>query len=162
LPTLAQPRHPSRGDDRRQGDGTDNMASASSTSPFLDYAPLLGEATPEDDEWAFLDPSGSSNPGSIGILPSPASGSLASWGVIGTHGQARFSPPAPSPLYLDPTAISGTFPEQPSSVLATDGTGSPFLDTVASEDVLTQFMTPGAYLFDDPALQGKKQAAVEW
>src|SRR3569833_3103420 len=81
---------------------------SSGTSPRggYDYDPLLAESTGDDESWAFIDPSGSSNPGSISFFPSPASGSLASYGVVGPHpggggggggGQVQPSPPAPPP-----------------------------------------------------------------
>lgn len=79
------------------------MASVASTgaSPLSVYDPLLAESTGDDESWAFLDLSGSSNPGSIAFFPSPTSGSLASYGVVGHRGGVQPSPPAPSPLYLD-------------------------------------------------------------
>lgn len=65
-------------------------------SPNLSASPydLTGTPSSEDDSWQYLDYSSSA---SVGFLPSPASGSLNGYAVVG-HAQM---PAAESPLYLD-------------------------------------------------------------
>lgn len=65
-------------------------------SPNLSASPydLTGTPSSEDESWQYLDYSSSA---SVGFLPSPASGSLNGYAVVG-HAQM---PAAESPLYLD-------------------------------------------------------------
>ena len=157
------------------------MASVASsgTSPLggYDYDPLLAESTGDDESWAFIDPSGSSNPGSISFFPSPASGSLASYGVVGHHpggggggggGQVQPSPPAPSPLYLDmeqaSTSFPMHFPDQASSLSVSSAPDGGFLSSAAAadpqSDISGPFMASQDFIFGDQSLQG--QSAVGW
>lgn len=64
-------------------------------SPNLSASPydLTNTPSSEDDSWQYLDYSSS---GSVGFLPSPASGSLSGYALVG-HAQL----PAESPHYLD-------------------------------------------------------------
>lgn len=119
---------------------------ASGQSPHQVYETLLNRdpnAPDSEEDWAFLDASSASNPGSISFLPSPGTGSLASYGVIGFQGGARMQPsppPAPSPLYLDldagltfPTEFS---PDQVSS-LSMNVTSADISHLMASPGVQT-------------------------
>lgn len=70
------------------------MASVCSASPSGNSF-ARGES---DSEWEQLE----SNPASsVGFLPSPSSGSMASWGMVGYPNQVQPSPPAASPLDLN-------------------------------------------------------------
>ena len=81
------------------------MASVCSASPSGNSF-ARGES---DSEWEQLE----SNPASsVGFLPSPSSGSMASWGMVGYPNQVQPSPPAASPLNLDTdttTAQAGSY-----------------------------------------------------
>jgi len=100
----------------------------------------LLDLSSDDETWAFINASTSSHPSSMGMMPSPESGSMASWGFIGQRVEP--SPPAPSPLELEPerpAAYATQFPpDQTSSV----GTLADFLSSsgVTSGDMQEQFM----------------------
>ena len=74
------------------------MASAASASPSGSSF-RRADSADDSDSWQYVD----SNPASVGFFPSPASGSLGSWGLVGMPGQAEGSPSAVavSPLQLD-------------------------------------------------------------
>ena len=136
------------------------MASIASSghSPLNGYDPLLGDSTGDDESWAFIDPSGSSNSGSIGFFPSPASGSLASYNVVNHQNQMQPSPPAPSPLYLDmeqAASFSMQYPDQASSLNVSGAPDSGFLTSADGTDFNGQFTLPQDFVFDEQQLQGK-------
>ena len=139
---------------------------ASGASPLAGFDIPLGESSGDEETWAFLEAASSSNPGSIGFFPSPPSGSMASWGVIGTHGQIQPSPPAPSPLYLDPeqtSTYSLHFPDQTSSLDVSGVSDAGFLASVdAAVDLQSHFLTPQDFLFGDPQLQGQLPLWFVW
>jgi len=142
------------------------MASVTSSgaSPLTGYDPFLAEASGDDETWAFIDAASSSNPGSIGFFPSPAGGSMASWGIIGTQAHIQPSPPAPSPLYLDPDHTASFplhFPDQASS-LDVSGVSEPgFLSAVDAADLQSQFLTPQDFLFGAQELQGRLRGPAQ-
>lgn len=74
------------------------MASAASASPSRSSFKRADSAD-DSDSWQYVN----SNPASVGFFPSPASGSLGSWGLVGMPNQAESSPSAVavSPLQLD-------------------------------------------------------------
>lgn len=73
------------------------MASIASASPSSHSFQGGAESGDDSESWQYLD----SNAASVGFFPSPASGSLQSWGVVGYTNQLGQSPPAVSPLRLD-------------------------------------------------------------
>lgn len=83
------------------------MASVASsgTSPGSKYDQMQTDIFGDEESWAFIDQAVTSNPGSVGFFPSPESGSLRSYGIVGRPNQVQPSPPAPSPLQLDQEAI---------------------------------------------------------
>ncbi len=137
------------------------MASVASSgaSPLgtYDFDPLLTESASgtDDESWAFIDPSGSSNPGSITFFPSPSS--LASYGIVGHPGQMQPSPPAPSPLNLDieqVAAFSMPFTEQAPMSRPSDGA---FLNSTRPQSAMSSHFiaTPQQFLLDDQQFQGQ-------
>ncbi|KAI1074488.1 hypothetical protein F5B20DRAFT_436179 [Whalleya microplaca] len=70
------------------------MASVASASPHSFHH---SESADDSDSWQYVE----SNPSSIGFMPSPASSSMNSWGIVGYPNQIRASPVAMSPLQLD-------------------------------------------------------------
>src|SRR5687767_1536914 len=84
------------------------MASTSSQGPSPHLSPYDFDSNGDTDEsWQYLDfdfSSGSSAPASVGFLPSPASGSLASYALVGqmsTPSQASGGSPMAPPGDLD-------------------------------------------------------------
>lgn len=134
------------------------MASVTShTSPHT--SPYDFEAT-DDESWQYLDySSGASAPGSVGFLPSPASGSLNGYAIVG-HTHPQLTPPqvAVSPLSLVDMEYTLLLPAAPSFPTSdgfnttegnagfTEGNGS------ASAGGNESFLTPQEYLFADGAL----------
>ncbi|OTB06781.1 hypothetical protein M426DRAFT_318491 [Hypoxylon sp. CI-4A] len=72
------------------------MASVSSASPSSRHSFLM-ESGDDSDSWQYVE----SNPASVGFMPSPASSSMHSWGIVGYPNQMQASPVAMSPLQLD-------------------------------------------------------------
>ncbi|KAI0603551.1 hypothetical protein F4775DRAFT_588069 [Biscogniauxia sp. FL1348] len=74
------------------------MASVASASPPSGHSFYRAESADDSDSsWQYVE----SNPSSVGFMPSPASSSMHSWGIVGYPGQLRSSPAAMSPLLLD-------------------------------------------------------------
>jgi hypothetical protein len=73
-------------------------AAAASASPSGSSFKRADSAD-DSDSWQYIN----SNPASVGFFPSPASGSLGSWGLLGMPNPAEGSPSAVavSPLQLD-------------------------------------------------------------
>jgi len=138
------------------------MASVASSgaSPLTGYDPLLGEASGDEETWAFIDAAASSSPGSIGFFPGSASGSMmASWGIIGTQGHMHPSPPAPSPLYLDPDQAASfplPFSDHASSLDVSGVSDAGFLGSVDAADLHSGFLTPEDLFFGEQQLQGPR------
>lgn len=145
------------------------MASVASSG----VSPLRTDPTRSDtdDSWAYVEMLSSSNPGSVGFFPSPASGSLNSWGVIGIgigggagsipgSGQMHQHPsplePAPSPLYLDDeqSGLSGatSFPE-----CGFDVTSAPNESSFMNSGMLRNegVMTRQDFMFTEEELNGE-------
>ncbi len=129
------------------------MASVASQNTSPHPSPYDVDSSGDTDEsWQYIDySSGASAPGSVGFLPSPASGSLSGFAIVG-HTHMSTSPPqvSVSPMSmvdLDQTvflpAASSSLPQQTehldSSTFATT-TGVDFAQSDA-------FMTPQQYLF---------------
>ncbi|KAI1143949.1 hypothetical protein F5Y05DRAFT_11726 [Hypoxylon sp. FL0543] len=72
------------------------MASVASASPSSRHSFLM-ESGDDSDSWQYVE----SNPASVGFMPSPASSSMNSWGIVGYPNQMQASPVAMSPLQLD-------------------------------------------------------------
>lgn len=109
------------------------MASVCSASPSGNSF-HRGES---DSEWEQIE----SNPASsVGFLPSPSSGSMASWGMVGYPNQVQPSPPAVSPLNLDAdtqNSYAGSFPEQPDpSMMASTSIEEQYLASFDGQQLL--------------------------
>lgn len=118
---------------------------ASVTSHTSPHSPLYDfDSTGDDEPWQYLDySSGASAPGSVGFLPSPASGSLNGYAIVGhprsTPPQASVSPS--SLVEMDQTMFlpaGSTFPGQNDQF-----TNNP----VAASSGGPSFFTPQQYLF---------------
>ncbi|KAI2469288.1 hypothetical protein F4781DRAFT_230010 [Annulohypoxylon bovei var. microspora] len=72
------------------------MASVASASPSSRHSFLM-ESSDDSESWQYVE----SNPASVGFMPSPASSSMHSWGIVGYPNQMQASPVAMSPLQLD-------------------------------------------------------------
>jgi hypothetical protein len=120
------------------------MASVASASPSGNSY-QRAESTDDSDSWQYID----SNPASV-FFPSPVSGSLNSWGVVGYPNQVEQSPPAVSPLQLDPDhqhVYSTSFQDsQDTSMMATTGIDNQFMATFAGDQ---QFMPGQEFMFQD-------------
>jgi Fungal Zn(2)-Cys(6) binuclear cluster domain len=130
------------------------MASVSSRgrSP---QSPYDFDSTGDTDEsWQYLEyQSGSSNAASIGFLPSPASGSLNGYAIIG---QVAPSPTAVSPFYLDPEQPAfppTTFPDQ-SDAFTTTSTAPVTEPHFISNMQEAEFLAPQGFLFTEQQLNG--------
>lgn len=130
------------------------MASIASASPSGNSY-QRAESTDDSDSWQYID----SNPASV-FFPSPVSGSLNSWGVVGYPNQVGQSPPAVSPLQLDPDhqhAYSASFQEsQDTSMMANTGIDNPFMASFPGDQ---QFIPGQEFMFQDnfnrrPRLRG--------
>lgn len=120
------------------------MASVSSRGP-TPHSPYDFESGAETDEsWQYLDYSYA--PSSVGFLPSPASGSLNGYAVVGNV--AGSDPASLSPLnldHLDQGAFSAAaFPDQSEAFTApTSSADGQFNAGAQDPDILT----PQGYLF---------------
>ena len=130
-------------------------------SPNLSASPYDFTNTPSsEDEWQYIDYSSSA---SVGFLPSPASGSLNGYAVVG-HAPM----PADSPHFLD---LDQPFPATASMSGGSDGNlsgpmveGDGFAGVGVSGDVggaasfgtsATTFLTPQDLLLTDAQMEGK-------
>lgn len=109
------------------------MASVCSTSPSGQGFPR-GES---DSDWEQIE---SNQASSVGFYPSPSSGSLGSWGMVGYSNQVQPSPPAASPLNLDTDVHHGyltSFPDrQDSSSLVSTGMDEQYLASFDGQQLL--------------------------
>lgn len=121
------------------------MASLSSQGPSPHSSPYAGDES--DESWHYLEySSGASAAGSVGFLPSPASGSLNGFAIVGhahTPSQGSMSPLPPSEfdnqLFLPPSTIAGMAND---SLVASGFMPSPELAMASNE----MFITPEDYL----------------
>lgn len=128
------------------------MASVASASPS-GYGFPRAESTDESEPWQYID----SSSGSVRILPSPASGSLNSWDVVGYPSQAELPLSAVSPLQLSSPemehahAYSSSLPMAAGASMmpptSVDGTFVTAMGGGLSED--QQFMGPPETMFSD-------------
>lgn len=121
---------------------------ASPHSPLYDLDP--GGDT--DESWQYLDYS-SSGPASVGFLPSPASGSLNGYAIIG-----QISPPVASrsPAQLIDMENEVLLPASMQSEFDTDGVFS----NIAANLSLSreeEFLTPQQYLLGQSNIRGLSQ-----
>lgn len=131
-------------------------------SPILSTSPydLTNTPSSEDDSWQYLDYSSS---GSVGFLPSPASGSLNGYAVVG-----HVPLPTESPQYLD--LDQPQFPASASMSGCSDGNlgggmaeGDGFTGVGVGEDARgssfgtpgTAFLTPQDLLLSDSQMDGE-------
>lgn len=107
-----------------------------------------------DDSWQYLDfdyASGSSGPASIGFLPSPASGSLNGYAIVGQMSTPSHTSGSPLPAAGDleqPGLFSQSDMILPGSM--TDVTSSNFMPATSMPSGWAQdvsFLTPQAFLF---------------
>ncbi|KAI1376745.1 hypothetical protein F4677DRAFT_72223 [Hypoxylon crocopeplum] len=82
------------------------MASVASASPSSGHSFPHMESGDDSDSWQYVE----SNPASVGFMPSPASSSMHSWGIVGYPNQMQASPIAMSPLQLDQDHSRGAPP----------------------------------------------------
>ncbi|KAK8138341.1 hypothetical protein PG984_001721 [Apiospora sp. TS-2023a] len=122
------------------------MASVASASPSGSSFQQPDSAD-EAESWQYIE----SNPGSVAFFPSPASGSLNSWGLVGYPDQLEHSSPGPaavSPLQLNDhhqqippqphqqqqQAFSGSYTDQANaSMLASAGMEGQFLASLPND-----------------------------
>ncbi|KAL7626173.1 hypothetical protein AAE478_002943 [Parahypoxylon ruwenzoriense] len=127
------------------------MASVASASPSSRHSFPHLESGDDSDSWQYVD---SSNPASVGFMPSPASSSLNSWGIVGYPNQnhIRNSPVAMSPLQLDHdqprSAPPTSYPDHTTeaSMMASTGVESQLMPAYDDQ----QFLTGQDLLFNDP------------
>lgn len=132
------------------------MASVASASPSSRHSFTHAESGDDSDSWQYVE----SNPASVGFMPSPASSSMNSWGIVGyPNNQMRASPSAMSPLQLDhdhsrgappPTSYPDTATD--ASIMASTGVEGQLMPTLEEQ----QFMAGQDYLFSQP-LTGEHQ-----
>ncbi|KAI1451069.1 hypothetical protein F5Y02DRAFT_14316 [Annulohypoxylon stygium] len=143
------------------------MASIASASPSSRHSFPM-ESGDDSDSWQYVE----SNPASVGFMPSPASSSMHSWGIVGYPNQMQASPVAMSPLQLDhdqartmpptsyPDSTSGT------SMMASAGVDGQLMPAFNDH----QFITGQEMMFNDqlsdmdmtqyyPTFQGNMTAA---
>ncbi|KJK78529.1 hypothetical protein H634G_06227 [Metarhizium anisopliae BRIP 53293] len=140
------------------------MASVTShTSPHT--SPYDFDNT-EDESWQYLEySSGASAPGSVGFLPSPASGSLNGYAIVG-HTHAHLTPPQASVSPLSLVEMDQTmFLPAGTSFAAQEGFGAsddPAGFVQGSENESGggsgsgSFLTPQEYLFADGGLSQRE------
>lgn len=126
------------------------MASVSSASP---HSFTHMESGDESDSWQYVE----SNPASVGFMPSPASSSMNSWGIVGYPNQVQASPAAMSPLQLDHDHSHGapptSYPNQTTtnSVMTSSGADSQLMPAfdeqsfMASQDIFFNEQLTGEF-----------------
>ncbi|POR35668.1 Uncharacterized protein TPAR_04144 [Tolypocladium paradoxum] len=125
------------------------MASVTSQGPSPYSSPYDFDSTGDTDEsWQYIDySSGGSAPGSVGFLPSPASGSLSGFAIVGhvpSSPQASVSPL--SMVDLDQTVFLPAGSSHPRHPEPLDS--STFATTAETSFAQNEaFMTPQQYLF---------------
>ncbi|KAI1771308.1 hypothetical protein F4818DRAFT_445330 [Hypoxylon cercidicola] len=123
------------------------MASVASASPSSRHS-FIQESGDDSDSWQYVE----SNPASVGFMPSPASSSMNSWGIVGYPNQMRASPVAMSPLQLDHDVSRGapptSYPDNATdaSLMASTGVEGQLMPALDEQ----QFMTGQDYLFSQP------------
>lgn len=129
------------------------MASVASASPSSRHSFTHAESGDDSDSWQYVE----SNPASVGFMPSPASSSMNSWGIVGYPNQMRASPVAMSPLQLDHDVSSRgapptSYPDNATdaSIMASTNVEGQLMPTLDEQ----QFMAGQDYLFSQP-LTGK-------
>ncbi|KAI0180088.1 hypothetical protein GGR52DRAFT_529667 [Hypoxylon sp. FL1284] len=127
------------------------MASVASASPSSRHSFTHPESG-DDSDWQYVE----SNPASVRFMPSPASSSMNSWGIVGYPNQMQASPVAMSPLQLDHEASRGapptSFPDTAAadaSIMAPTGVEGQQLMPALDEQ---QFLTAQDYMFNQPPL----------
>lgn len=123
------------------------MASVTSRPSSKSPSPYDFNSSGDDESWQYIDYSGSGNsaPSSIGFLPSPASGSLSGFAVVGHMTGAAPSPVASSPLLGDQAGYYPEFSFQGQS----ENAGSDVFATTTDGGFQqgNSFMTPQQFLF---------------
>lgn len=124
------------------------MASVSSRGP-TPHSPYDQQSAADTEEsWQYLDYA--SYPASVGFLPSPASGSLNGFAVVGHH--AGSDPAGLSPLNLDldqPAFSASSFPDQAEAFAAP----APSVDSqFVPSGQESNFLTPQGFLFAEEQL----------
>ncbi|GKT52060.1 uncharacterized protein ColSpa_12241 [Colletotrichum spaethianum] len=123
------------------------MTSVSSRGP-TPHSPYDAQSAADTDEsWQYLD--NASYPASVGFLPSPASGSLNGYAVVGHH--ASSDPAGLSPLNLDldpdqPAFSAASFPDQAETFVAPAPAADGQFVAGGQE---SDFLTPQGYLFSE-------------
>jgi hypothetical protein len=133
------------------------MASTSSQGPSPHPSTYDFDSGGDTDEsWQYLDfdfSSSSSEPASVGFLPSPASGSLASFALVGhmtTSSQASSGSPLPTLGDVDHSGLFSPSDEMLPSSMQENTTGN-FVPPTSVPSGWTEnitFLTPQAFLFD--------------
>ncbi|KAF7548423.1 hypothetical protein G7046_g8681 [Stylonectria norvegica] len=137
------------------------MASVTSRPSPKSSSPYDFDET--EESWNHVAyPGAASAPSSIGFLPSPASGSLNGYAVVGHVSANTPSPSAASPLLLGEMEQAGFYP----------GTSFPSQSETAGSDVFAtttdggmsqwdaSFLTPQQYLFSQQDISGLTQQGV--
>ncbi|KAK1674463.1 hypothetical protein BDP55DRAFT_553952 [Colletotrichum godetiae] len=124
------------------------MASVSSRGPTPHSPYDVQSAADTEESWQYLDYA--SLPASVGFLPSPASGSLNGFAVVGHH--AGSDPAGLSPLNLDldqPAFSASSFPDQAEAFAAP----APSVDSqFVPSGQESNFLTPQGFLFAEEQL----------
>ncbi|KAK1999944.1 hypothetical protein LX36DRAFT_655000 [Colletotrichum falcatum] len=123
------------------------MASVSSRGP-TPHPPYDAQSAADTDEsWQY--PDYASYPASVGFLPSPASGSLNGYAIVGRH--ASSDPAGLSPLNLDlgPDQSAAGFPDQDEVFAAPIPSADGQFVAPGQE---SDFLTPQGYLFSQEQL----------
>ncbi|KAK8020643.1 hypothetical protein PG990_005781 [Apiospora arundinis] len=133
------------------------MASVASASP-AGSSFQHPDSADESESWQYIE----SNPGSVAFFPSPASGSLNSWGLVNYPDQLENSSPGPdavSPLQLNDhypqpqqqqqQVFSGSYTDQANaSMIASAGMEGQYLSSLASDPQLAA-ATGQDFMFND-------------
>ncbi|GKT73512.1 hypothetical protein ColTof4_05935 [Colletotrichum tofieldiae] len=124
------------------------MTSVSSRGPTPHSPYDVQSAADTDESWQYLDYA--SYPASVGFLPSPASGSLNGYAVVGHHaGSDPAAGLSPLNLDLDPDQSafsSASFPDQ-AEAFATSAPSADGQFVAGGEE--SDFLTPQGYLFSE-------------
>ncbi|KAM3478050.1 hypothetical protein MY8738_006150 [Beauveria namnaoensis] len=140
------------------------MASVSSHNSSSHPSPYDFESNGDTDEsWQYIDySSGGSAPGSVGFLPSPASGSLNGFAIVGHNATTSPSQPCMSPV-PPPLGDDDQVFLPPATTLPMSGameSGELVMVTAGELMADGMFMTPQEYLFAQNSLSEWRPEAL--
>lgn len=125
------------------------MASVTSRGPSPHPSPYDFESPNDTDEsWQYVDySSGASATASVGFLPSPASGSLNGFAIVGHISTPSPQASAVSPMSMGDVDQNVFLPSGISHLAQSETLGPDLFSTTGLESQVQSFMTPQQYLF---------------